>query len=294
MLTLDTEKTCYVDARTGAQEKEMKKISICFLLVFVSILSLWAKKVEYRAVSFSESGFGYSVNVSYPIFGNDLEVINRKIAEIIECDVDYLTRSCQLDFLYEMYSLHSWYADVDLEKKFDSLRYKASDSSDNSKSYKKWLMSSRGLSAINLLKKKANEVSEELSFYNDHEGVVWRTNFEMIIDKNLLQIVFDNTYPGGAHNLYEILTINYDLEKGTFVTLDEVTGLSMETIESTLEKSGFGSFDSSQVYNRYFPFVRQNRIIRIYFAPGEIAGMAAGNQEVLFDPKGLNAWQLGR
>ena len=260
-------------------------------------MSLWARKIEYRAVSFSESGLGYSVDVSYPIFGSDLEVINRRITEIIECDVDYLTRSCQFDFLYGRYLVHSWDEDIDLKKRFDSLYYKASDSSDNSKAYKKWLMSSRGLSAINLLKKKANEVSEDLSFYNDYEGVVWRTNFEIIIDKNLLQIVFDNTYPGGAHNLYEILTINYDLEKCSFVTLEEVTELSIETIESTLEKSGFGSYagiDSSQIYNRYFPFARQNRIITIYFAPGEIAGMAAGNQKVLFDPKELNAWQPGR
>ncbi len=263
----------------------MKKF---FAFVFVSAFfcASFAENFQYAyTVNVqNESGAGYNLEISYPVFGGKLKAVDKKIAESVETDVEFLKRKCTLSVLetvvcYSDYVINDW----NFKKKFDSLTggYDLQLPTMSDSQYKDWLMSSKGTALIKLLKDKLSEQNQEIPY-----SYSYYLNFQVFVSEKYLSVYLDvhDWTTGGNGNHEVITTVNYDLEQKSFVTLEDVTGLSTRKLVSLVAdelNQRYDSYKADAVRDRSgkgcFPlFTVSQGTVTVYFNPYEIASGAEG------------------
>ena len=262
----------------------MKRLFLILLSFFVMTFCLYAEKFSYSVNVQNEEGPGYDISVTYPVFGGKLKAVDQKIAELEELDVAYLKRECTLNVLMTVTFWTDWaQADSDFKKKFEALTGgKDFEFPEQSmQEYKKWLMSAKGEAAIKLCKQKLNEHGQEIPY-----AFSYYLNYSVFVDGDLLSVYLDcvDYTSGGNGNHQVIKTVNYDMKKKKFVSLEDVTGLSTRQLAALCAESLAEDYDADKgramkerVNRGDFPlFVRRRGTIIVYFNPYEIASGAEG------------------
>lgn len=257
-----------------------------FALIFMSAFftALSAGNFKYAVNVQNESGPGYDIAISYPVFGGELKAVNKKIAESVETDVEFLKKTCTFSVLMAVVCYSDFIQDDwDFKKKFDALTggYDLQLPDMTNSQYKEWLMSSKGNSVIKLMKDKLAEQNMEIPY-----SYSYYLNFQVFVDRDYLSVYLDTVdyTTGGNGNHEAITTINYDMKKKSFVTAEDVTGLSTGQLVSLVADQLNQRYDSNKsdaVLDRRgkgcFPlFTVSQGTVTVYFNPYEIASGAEG------------------
>ncbi len=273
----------------------MKKI---FAFVFISsfFFALSAENLKYSVNVQNETGPGYEIDISYPVFGGKLKAVDKKITESVETDVEFLKRKCLISVLENQVCYdESVENDWDFKKKYDSLTggYDLQLPEMSQAQYKDWLMSSKGSATIKLLKDKLASQNREIPY-----SYSYYLNFQVFISGNYLSVYLDFVdYTTGGNGNHELIkTVNYDMKKNSFVTLEDVTGLSSRNLLSLVSgelAQKYGCYKSDAVRDRtekgsFDLFTVKQGTVTVYFNPYEIASGAEGILEVYLYPYTIN------
>ena len=261
----------------------MRRLAAFLCVAFAFVFFADAKKFKYSVVTESESGEGYDVSVSYPVFGGKLKAVDRKIAETVETDVEFLKRLCRFNVMMMMVEWKNLSSDEEFRAEFDSL----SGGKDcelperDWDEYKKWLMSSKGRSAFKLCSGKISELGLKLPY-----SYSYSLETRVFVDGSVVSVYLDVVdYSCGGNGNHEVIsTVNYDLDKRKFVTAEDVTGLSTRDLAKLCASyltSAYGEQKGRAVVDRTnkgdFPlFVLRNGTVTVFFNPYEIASGAEG------------------